>query len=316
MRKLLTLFLMFTMFAVASAQEYNIVVSRDGTGNFRNLQEAINSIRAYMANRTTIFIKNGVYKEKVVVPSWVTNLTLIGESVDKTIITWDDHANIDKMGTFKTYTIWVQGNGFRAENITFENNAAQLGQAVSVHVDGDKAVFINCKLLGNQDTLLTANQESRQYYENCYIEGTTDFIFGPATAWFENCHIHSKKNSYITAASTVQENKYGYVFNKCRFTAADSVTKVYLGRPWRPYACTVIMNCELGSHILSEGWDNWRNAENEKTARYSEYKNYGSGAKVDKRVSWSHQLTDDKVKEYTIKKVFSRNDKWVPVNNK
>ena len=316
MRKLLTLFLMFTMFAVASAQEYNIVVSRDGTGNFRNLQEAINSIRAYMANRTTIFIKNGVYKEKVIVPSWVTNLTLIGESVDKTIITWDDHANIDKMGTFKTYTIWVQGNGFRAENITFENNAAQLGQAVAVHVDGDKAVFINCKLLGNQDTLLTANQESRQYYENCYIEGTTDFIFGPAMAWFENCQIHSKKNSYITAASTVQENKYGYVFNKCRFTAVDSVTKVYLGRPWRPYACTVFMNCELGSHILPEGWDNWRNAENEKTARYSEYKNYGPGAKVDKRVSWSHQLTDDQVKEYTIEKVFSRNDKWVPVNNK
>ncbi len=315
MRRFLLLLFIVGFSLIASGQQYNIVVSRDGTGNFRNLQEAINSIRAYMADRTTIFIKNGVYKEKVVVPSWVTNLTLIGESVDKTIITWDDHANIEKMGTFKTYTIWVQGNGFRAENITFENNAAQLGQAVAVHVDGDKAVFINCRLLGNQDTLLTANQESRQYYENCYIEGTTDFIFGPATAWFENCHIHSKKNSYITAASTVKENKYGYVFNKCRFTAADTIRKVYLGRPWRPYACTVFMNCDLGSHILPEGWDNWRNPENEKTARYSEYKNFGLGANPTKRVAWSHQLTDEEAKTITIDNVFARNDKWIPNGN-
>jgi pectinesterase len=315
MKRVLLLILAFAIYSITSAQQYKIVVSRDGTGNFRNLQEAINSIRAYMADTTTIFIKNGVYKEKVVVPSWVTNLTLIGESVEKTIITWDDHANIDKMGTFKTYTIWVQGNGFRAENITFENSAAQLGQAVAVHVDGDRAVFSNCRLLGNQDTLLTANQESRQYYENCYIEGTTDFIFGPATAWFENCHIHSKKNSYITAASTVQENKYGYVFNKCKFTAADGITKVYLGRPWRPFACTVFMHCDLNSHILPEGWDNWRNADNEKTARYSEYKNYGPGANTDKRVSWSHQLTDTEAADYTIENVFARGDSWNPTKS-
>jgi pectinesterase len=298
--------------AVASGQENQIVVSRDGTGNYRNVQDAINSIRAYMPDETTIFIKNGVYKEKVVVPSWVTNLTLIGESVDKTIITWDDHANIDKMGTFRTYTIWIQGNGFRAENITFENNAAQLGQAVAVHVDGDRAVFINCRLLGNQDTLLTANQESRQYYESCYIEGTTDFIFGPATAWFESCRIHSKKNSYITAASTVQDKKYGYIFNRCRLTADEGIDKVYLGRPWRPYAATLFMRCELGSHILPEGWDNWRNPENEKTARYAEYKNFGPGATTEGRAAWCRQLTDEEAEEYTIEKVFARNDKWIP----
>lgn len=298
--------------AVAIGQENRIVVSRDGTGNYRNVQDAINSIRAYMPDETTIFIKNGVYKEKVVVPSWVTNLTLIGESVDKTIITWDDHANIDKMGTFRTYTIWIQGTGFRAENITFENNAAQLGQAVAVHVDGDRAVFINCRLLGNQDTLLTANQESRQYYENCYIEGTTDFIFGPATAWFESCRIHSKKNSYITAASTVQDKKYGYIFNRCKLTADEGIDKVYLGRPWRPYAATLFMHCELGAHILPEGWDNWRNPENEKTARYAEYKNYGPGATTEGRAAWCRQLTDAEAKEYTIEKVFSRNDKWIP----
>lgn len=312
MRKAVLIPLLICLSFFVSGQEYNIVVSRDGTGNYRNLQDAVNSIRAYMADRTTIYIKNGVYKEKVVIPAWVTNLTLIGESVEKTIITWDDHANIEKMGTFKTYTIWVQGNGFRAENITFENNAAQLGQAVAVHVDGDRAVFINCRLLGNQDTLLTANQESRQFYKNCYIEGTTDFIFGPATVWFENCHIHSKKNSYITAASTVQEKKYGYVFNKCRLTAADSITRVYLGRPWRPFAATVFMNCELGSHILPEGWDNWRNTENEKTARYAEYKNSGPGAKTNGRVGWSRQLTDKEAGEYTFSNIFGRGDSWSP----
>jgi pectinesterase len=312
MKKIWLILLAFCLANKISGQDYSIVVSRDGTGNFRNVQEAVNSIRAYMASRTVIFIKNGVYKEKVIIPSWLTNITMIGESVDKTIITWDDHANIDKMGTFKTYTIWVQGVGFTAENITFENNAAQLGQAVAVHVDGDKAIFRNCKFLGNQDTLLTANQESRQYFEGCYIEGTTDFIFGPATAWFENCHIHSKKDSYITAASTVQEKKYGYVFNSCRFTAIDGINKVYLGRPWRPFAATVFMNCELGSHILPQGWDNWKNPENEKTARYAEYKNFGPGAKTDERVTWSRQLTDTEAKDYTIENVFARNDGWLP----
>lgn len=316
MKRIFLLIISISIYLNSLSQEYNIVVSRDGTGNFRNVQDAINSIRAYMANTTTIFIKNGVYKEKVIVPSWVTNLTMIGESVEKVIITWDDHANIDKMGTFKTYTFWVQGNGFRAENITFENNAAQLGQAVALHVDGDKAAFINCRLLGNQDTLLTANQESRQYYEGCYIEGTTDFIFGPATVWFEKCHIHSKKNSYVTAASTVQERKFGYIFNNCRLTADDGITKVYLGRPWRPFASTLFMNCELGSHILPEGWENWKNPENEKTARYWEYKNFGPGSKTTDRVKWSHQLTDDEAKLYTIENVFARDDKWIPTNTK
>jgi len=313
MKKTFLILLSVCISSIVSGLEYNIVVSRDGTGNYRNLQDAVNSIRAYMANRTVIFIKNGVYKEKVVIPSWVTNLTLIGESIDKTIITWDDHANIEKMGTFKTYTIWVQGVGFTAENITFENNAAQLGQAVAVHVDADKAVFKNCRFLGNQDTLLTANQESRQYYEGCYIEGTTDFIFGPATAWFENCAIHSKKNSYITAASTVQDKKFGYVFNNCRFTADDGISKVYLGRPWRPFAATLFMNCELGNHILPQGWDNWNNPENEKTARYAEYKNFGPGSNTEGRVSWSHQLTEDEAKEYSIENVFAHNDDWLPI---
>lgn len=312
MKSVFMITVMMLVLPVIVAQPRHIVVAADGTGEFISVQEAVNSIRAYMADTTYMFIKNGVYREKIVIPSWVTNLYMKGESAEGTVITWNDHANIRNMGTFRTYTIWVQGSGFTAEDITFENNAEQLGQAVAVHVDGDRAVFRRCRLLGNQDTLLTANQESRQYYEECYIEGTTDFIFGPATAWFERCQIHSKKNSYITAASTVESQRYGYIFNRCRLTSAEGITRVYLGRPWRPFAATVFINCEMGNHILPEGWHNWDNKSNEKTARYSEYHSTGPGASPGTRVSWSRQLSRKEAKAYTIKNVFARHDGWNP----
>ncbi len=290
-----------------------ITVAADGSGEFTSVQEAVNSIRAYMSDTTYMYISAGVYREKVVIPSWVTNLYMKGEGSEKTIITWDDYAGLNNMGTFRTYTIWIQGSGFTAEDITFENSAGPVGQAVAVHADGDRVVFRHCRLLGNQDTLLTANQESRQYYEECYIEGTTDFIFGPATAWFERCHIHSKKNSYVTAASTVEDHEFGYVFNRCRLTAADGIERVYLGRPWRPYAATVFLRCELGGHILPEGWHNWDNTANEKSARYAEYRNTGPGVNPVTRVPWSRQLSRKEAKKYTVVNVFARNDGWNPV---
>jgi pectinesterase len=312
--KRVIIIVIFTMqWVLLAGQPRHITVAVDGSGEFTSVQEAVNSIRAYMSDTTYMFIKNGVYREKVVIPSWVTNLYMKGESAGNTIITWNDHANIRNMGTFRTYTIWILGSGFTAEDITFENNAEQLGQAVAVHVDADRAVFRRCRILGNQDTLLTANQESRQYFEECYIEGTTDFIFGPATAWFERCHIHSKKNSYITAASTVEGHDYGYVFNRCRLTAADSATRVYLGRPWRPYAATVWLRCEMGGHIRPEGWHNWNNPDNEKTARYAEYRSSGPGANPGARIPWSRQLTRSEAKRYTIERVFARHDGWNPV---
>jgi pectinesterase len=312
--KRVIIIVIFTMqWVLLAGQPRHITVAVDGSGEFTSVQEAVNSIRAYMSDTTYMFIKNGVYREKVVIPSWVTNLYMKGESAGNTIITWNDHANIRNMGTFRTYTIWILGSGFTAEDITFENNAEQLGQAVAVHVDADRAVFRRCRILGNQDTLLTANQESRQYFEECYIEGTTDFIFGPATAWFERCHIHSKKNSYITAASTVEGHDYGYVFNRCRLTAADSATRVYLGRPWRPYAATVWLRCEMGGHIKPEGWHNWNNPDNEKTARYAEYRSSGPGANPGARIPWSRQLTRSEAKRYTIERVFARHDGWNPV---
>ena len=221
MRKVLGLLLLLSVVSAAWAQERQdtIVVSRDGTGNFRTLQEAIESARAFMDYTVTIYVKNGVYKEKVIVPSWVENIDIIGEDRDKTIITYDDHANINKMGTFRTYTVKVEGSDITFKNLTIENNAAQLGQAVALHTEGDRLKFINCRILGNQDTIYTGAKFTRLYFKDCYIDGTTDFIFGPSTALFEDCIIHSKRNSYVTAASTPKEAKYGYVFKHCKLTA-------------------------------------------------------------------------------------------------
>ena len=316
MRKVLGLLLLLSAVSAAWAQERQdtIVVSRDGTGNFRTLQEAIESARAFMDYTVTIYVKNGVYKEKVIVPSWVENIDIIGEDRDKTIITYDDHANINKMGTFRTYTVKVEGSDITFKNLTIENNAAQLGQAVALHTEGDRLKFINCRILGNQDTIYTGAKFTRLYFKDCYIDGTTDFIFGPSTALFEDCIIHSKRNSYVTAASTPKEAKYGYVFKHCKLTAEPGVDKVYLGRPWRPYAYTLFIECELGKHIVSAGWHNWGKQSNEETARYMEYKNTGEGANASERVAWSKQLIKKEAEAVTVDAIFRTQSNWNPID--
>ena len=316
MRKVLGLLLLLSVVSVAWALERQdtIVVSRDGTGNFRTLQEAIESARAFMDYTVTIYVRNGVYKEKVIVPSWVENIDIIGEDRDKTIITYDDHANINKMGTFRTYTVKVEGSDITFKNLTIENNAAQLGQAVALHTEGDRLKFINCRILGNQDTIYTGAKFTRLYFKDCYIDGTTDFIFGPSTALFEDCIIHSKRNSYVTAASTPKEAKYGYVFKHCKLTAEPGVDKVYLGRPWRPYAYTLFIECELGKHIVLAGWHNWGKQSNEETARYMEYKNTGEGANASERVAWSKQLTKKEAEAVTVDAIFRTQSDWNPID--
>ena len=316
MRKVLGLLLLLSVVSAAWAQERQdtIVVSRDGTGNFRTLQEAIESARAFMDYTVTIYVKNGVYKEKVIVPLWVENIDIIGEDRDKTIITYDDHANINKMGTFRTYTVKVEGSDITFKNLTIENNAAQLGQAVALHTEGDRLKFINCRILGNQDTIYTGAKFTRLYFKDCYIDGTTDFIFGPSTALFEDCIIHSKRNSYVTAASTPKEAKYGYVFKHCKLTAEPGVDKVYLGRPWRPYAYTLFIECELGKHIVLAGWHNWGKQSNEETARYMEYKNTGEGANASERVAWSKQLTKKEAEAVTVDAIFRTQSDWNPID--
>jgi len=295
-----------------------LFVARDGTAEFRNISDAVEVCRAFMEYHKVIFVKKGVYKEKLIIPSWLTHIEICGEDPENTIITYDDHANIlypptgKGMGTFRTYTVKVEGNFITFKNITIENNAARLGQAVALHTEGDRLVFVNCRILGNQDTIYTGMAYTRLFFKNCYIEGTTDFIFGPSTAWFEECTIKNKTNSFVTAASTPQDVKYGYVFNRCKLIADDGVNKAYLGRPWRPYAHTLFMNCEIGKHIIPQGWQNWGNKANEQTARYQEYNNTGEGANVKERAPWSRQLTKKEAALITIEEVFKTDNEWIP----
>lgn len=305
--KKVTLFLaLLFCLPVISREKFNDkykVVSKDGTGDYTTIQAAINDTQSFPYERITIFVKNGIYKEKIKVHEWNTNISLIGESKENTIITYDDYFNkigLGKNSTFYTYTMLVEANDFVLKNITIENASGDVGQAVALSIFSDRVAVIDCRILGNQDTLY-ASGIGKQYYKNCYIEGTTDFIFGSATAYFDNCQIHSKKDSYIAAASTPKDASYGYVFKDCNLTSNATTTKVYLGRPWRIYAKTVFINCKLGSHILPEGWHNWSKPDAEKTTFYAEYNSVSEGSSSDKRVSWSHQLSKSQAKKYTIK---------------
>ena len=307
--------LTFCVAGIFAIGQKKIVVAKDGSGNFKTVQEAFNSISRNNKKPVTVFVKKGVYKEKLHLDSTKNFITLVGENKFNTVLTFDDHTGkvSPKGDTINTRTSWsflIRANDFTAKNITFQNDAGfTAGQAVAVESDGDRALFFNCRFIGNQDVLFTNNDRSRQYYKNCYIEGTTDFIFGSSTVWFEQCHIHSKKNSHVTAASTPKEKPFGYVFNDCILTGDSTLHNVSLGRPWRPYANVVYMHCYIGQHIIPQGWANWNQTENYKTTRYAEYKNYGPGAGTIQRVQWSKQVPDEEVKKYTLKNIFGD---WSP----
>lgn len=285
--------------------KYIFTVAKDGTGDYKYIQDAIDAMRVFPLAPITLFIKNGVYNEKIELPANNTDVTFIGESVEKTIITFNDYSGRGKLNTFTSPTAKISGNRFVAENITFANSAGPVGQALALYVDADKAIFRNCKFLGNQDTIYAAGENSRQYFLNCYIEGTTDFIFGPSTAVFQNCRIRCKSNSFITAANTTPGKKFGFVFLDCKIEVDSAVTKVHLGRPWRAFSNTAFIRCNLPKQIAAEGWNNWGNPENEKTVCYVEYRNTGEGADTKQRVSWSKQLTDKEAKLYTVENIFA-----------
>ena len=291
-----------------SQDVYRITVAADGSGDFKTIMQAIDAARAFPDQRITIFIKNGIYNEKVFVPACNPCISMIGENAEKTIITWGDFFNKMNRGrnsTFYTYTMLVDADDFYAENLTIENSAGPVGQAVALHVRGDRCVFRNCRILGSQDTLYTDGFTGREYFDACFIEGTTDFIFGGATVLFRNCTINSKANSYVTAASTPAGKKFGYVFMDCKLTATENVTAAYLGRPWRDFARVVFIRCDLGKHIRAEGWSNWQGTARDKTAFYAEYKNTGPGSAVSGRVAWSHQLTSREASKYTITNILA-----------
>lgn len=305
MKRIPVLLLLLCSTACAQYQT-EIHVAPDGTGDFATLQEAIDGAKSFPDKRITIYLEKGVYVEKVKVHTWNSRLTLKGDSADEVTIRWNDY--FDKMqrgrnSTFHTATLLVQGDEFRAENLTIENSAGPVGQAIALAVEADRCVVENCRLLGNQDTLYADGATTRQHYRNCCIEGTTDFIFGGATALFENCTIHSKANSFITAASTPEGRPHGFLFRRCKLTAADGVDKVYLGRPWRSYAKTVFVECDMGGHIRPEGWNNWNAPEKEQTVFYAEGANRGPGADTTNRVTWAKVLTDEKAKNYRAKEV-------------
>lgn len=298
-------------------RHYDFVVAKDGSGDFFSVQEAINAVPDFRKNvRTTILVKRGVYKEKIVIPASKINLSLTGE--DGAVLSYDDYADKlnrfgEKTGTSGSASCYIYAPDFYAENLTFENTSGPVGQAVACFVSADRAYFKNCRFLGWQDTLYTYGKGCRQYYEDCYIEGTVDFIFGWSTAVFNRCHIHSKTKGYVTAPSTDQGQKYGYVFYDCRLTADEGVTDVYLSRPWRPYAQAVFVRCDLGGHILPAGWNNWGKESNEKTAFYAEYQSRGAGVNPQARAPFSHQLHS--LEGYAMEDVLAGTDGWNPMKN-
>ena len=320
-----------------SLQYYHIVVSASGHGDYMTVQEGIDACPDYSHQEITrILIRQGTYKEMVSIPHTKFRLYIKGESAENTLITFDKYAKAlwpgrdIAVGTSGSASIYIHASYITFEDIAFENSAGEgkeIGQAVAVFTDGDFLFFNRCRFLGNQDTLYTYGRFGkfggikRNYFKDCYIEVTKDFIFGTYIAYFENCHIHSKKNSYVTAASTLEGQKYGYVFVNCRLTADEGIDKCYLGRPWGAYAKTVFIHCELGSHILPEGWHDWEKEgkpNTKKNSYYAEYGNYGPGAQGP-RVKWAHTLREKDLKEYTFEKVMYQSQDgivWDPYNNK
>ncbi len=297
-------------------RHYDFVVAKDGSGDFFTVQEAINAVPDFRKEgRTTIYIRKGVYKEKLIIPASKINVSLIG--AEGAAISGDDYASKpnrfgENMSTSGSASCYIYAPDFICENLTFENTAGRVGQAVACFVAGDRVIFRNCRFLGNQDTLYNFGKHCRQYFEDCYIEGTVDFIFGSSTAVFNHCTIHSLSGGYVTAPSTPQDEAYGYVFMDCRLTAADGVAKVHLARPWRPYAKSVFIRCEMGAHILPVGWHNWGKKDAEKTCFFAEYGTTGEGAATKKeRAKFSHQLKN--LKGYSIEEVLAGNDGWNPL---
>lgn len=299
--------------AEMKAQDVRMVVSQDGKGDYLTVQQAIDAAPDYYRHgEITIVIRPGTYNEKVTIPTSKQRIHMVGEDAMTTVITWSDYAEQagptgKPIGTSATPTVFFYGDDLLAENITFENAAGEgkkIGQACAVMVDADRVAFVGCRFIANQDTIYTYGKGQRQYYLNCWIEGTTDFIFGASTCWFESCTILSKKNSYVTAASTPQGTKFGYVFNNCKLIHSEGVDKVYLGRPWRPYAKTVFLGCELGDHILPVGWHDWGKEYAHKTTYYAEYASKGPGAASKaERERWSHIMKPSQAQAYSVTKV-------------
>jgi pectinesterase len=293
----------------------NAIVDASGHGQFKTVQEAINAAPQLSAvgSRWVIYVRAGTYRELVYVQREKRFITLVGENPATTTITFDLHANLPgsdgkPIGTFRTPTTFIDADDFSAEDITFENSAGAVGQALAVRVDGDRVAFRRCRFLGFQDTILL--NRGRQYFADCEIAGAVDFIFGGATAWFERCEIRCVRDGYITAASTPDFQAHGFVFNRCKISATAPEVHTYLGRPWRDYASVVWLNTEMSDAVRPVGWHNWSKPEREKTARYAEFNS--AGAKLAERAAWAKRLTEAEAKKITVAEVLGGADRWDP----
>jgi pectinesterase len=300
----------------AKAAPVELVVAADGSAKYRTVQEAVMAVPAGTADSPVVIrVRPGTYRELVYVQREKRFFKLLGEDASKTVITFDLHANLKgpdgkPIGTFRTPTVQIDADDFTAENVTFENSAGPVGQALALRVDGDRVVFRNCRFLGWQDTVFI--NRGRHYFENCYVAGHVDFIFGGATAFFERCHIHALRDGYLTAASTPDNAPFGFVFSRCKVTSETPAVKTYLGRPWRAHSAVTFLETEMSGAVRPEGWHNWNFPEREKTARYAEYGSTGAGAAQGARVGWARRLTKSEVKNITPEKVLAGGDGWNP----
>jgi len=300
---------LFAGTATVLAASQTLVVDPADSKAFPTVKQAVDAAVARAARRSgecRIVIKPGTYREKLVIPKEAGEISLEGEDENKTVIVFGDGADTPKpeggtVGTFDSATVTFRCPKIRASHLTFENSRGKGSQAVAVSLASGQGEFRNCRLLGCQDTLLI--QSGSHLFDHCRIEGDVDFIFGAGTAYFNACEIHVKDNGYITAASTPEKQPYGFVFERCTITVAPAAKRVFLGRPWRPYAAVCYLRCSIGKGIEMVGWDNWRNPENEKTARYSEFGNTGEGASTAKRVAWAKVLEPKDAEAITVKAV-------------
>jgi len=281
--------------------------------------------------RVYIEIAPGTYNERVIITQNHTNITLIGtgKSPEDVVITNSLNAKTAG-GTFFTETVEINGTGFEADNITFENAAGNTGQAVAVADRADRSIFKHCRFLGHQDTLFA--DYGRQYYVDSYIEGGVDFIFGNAAAVFNRSEIHANGAGYLTAQSRTSPNQTtGYIILNSKVTSsinheaapmdastpgakstASARNTIGLGRPWRPYSLVIYIDTELPADLNPTGWNNWNNPANEKTAYYAESNSTGPGANPSARVPWSHQLTAAEAKRYLPATFLRGTDNWQP----
>jgi pectinesterase len=313
MKLLFTVTAFITLFSfplLAAGPKPDAIVALDGSGDYTSLQEAISSAPMNTdpaSPRWVILVKPGTYKERIHVQRERGNIHVLGEYAATTIVAFDLHANLPgpdnkPIGTFRTPTVHIDGDGMLWENITISNTAGPVGQALALRADGDQLKFIRCRFLGWQDTILV--NRGRHHFVDCYIEGHVDFIFGGATAYFERCHIHCLRDGYITAASTPKDTPHGFVFADCKITGADNV-KTYLGRPWREFAKTVFLRTEMSAVVRPEGWHNWNKPHAEQTSYYAEYASTGPGASPSTRVPWAKTLTAEDAADLTPEKVLS-----------